>query len=100
MRRALVGTLLLLETASVPAQWVADRRVRLLMLLDAGDTVATASRVTATPTVVLLDRGGRVVGKGGGLAALAGRQGPGPVRRAAGAGALTALAGRAGPHYR
>lgn len=40
MRRALVGTLLLLETASVPAQWVADRRVRLLMLLDAGDTVA------------------------------------------------------------
>ena len=73
---------------------------KVALFLDADGTVATASRVTATPTVVLLDRGGRVVGKGGGLAALAGRQGPGPVRRAAGAGALTALAGRAGPHYR
>lgn len=51
------------EERRTVAQWVADRRVSLPMLLDADDTVAAAARVTATPTAVLLDRGGRVVGK-------------------------------------
>lgn len=45
------------------AEWVKRKGLTVPVLLDAGGAVTQAYRVTGTPTVVLVDRAGRMVGR-------------------------------------
>ncbi len=45
------------------AEWVKQKGLTVAVLLDAGGAVTQAYRVTGTPTVVLVDRAGRLVGQ-------------------------------------
>jgi hypothetical protein len=52
------------EPPDTVKNWVRSRGLSVLVLLDPDGDVSGEYRVTATPTTVLLDRGGRVVGRG------------------------------------
>jgi hypothetical protein len=45
------------------ARWVKEQRVTARVLLDAGGATRRLHRVTGTPTVVLIGRDGRLVGR-------------------------------------
>lgn len=45
------------------AKWVKEKEVTSPVLLDSDRAVTTAYRVTGTPTVVLIDRNSRLVGR-------------------------------------
>jgi hypothetical protein len=45
------------------ARWVKDTRVTSRVLLDADGLVTRTHRVTGTPTVILIDRDGRLLGR-------------------------------------
>jgi peroxiredoxin len=51
------------EPRSQVADWVRRSGLTMPVLLDADAAVARAYRVTGTPTVVLVDRAGRLVGR-------------------------------------
>lgn len=51
------------ESRDVVASWAREHGLSVPVLLDAGGQVARQWEVTATPTVFLLARDGRVVGK-------------------------------------
>ena len=51
------------EASQKVADWVKAKGITMPVLLDRGGAVATAYRVTATPTVVLVGRDGRLVGR-------------------------------------
>ena len=57
------------------AAWVTARGLRATVVLDADGAVTQAYRVTATPTFVLVDPGGRLVGRGVGSRAWTGEAG-------------------------
>jgi peroxiredoxin len=44
------------------ARWVKDKQVTFPVVVDPDSTVVDAYRITATPTVYVLDRDGKVVG--------------------------------------
>jgi peroxiredoxin len=52
------------EPPGLVGEWVSQRRVTTPVLLDTDGAVTRAYRVTGTPTVILLDRDGRWVGRG------------------------------------
>jgi hypothetical protein len=45
------------------AGWIREKKVSAPVLLDRDGGVTAAYRVTGTPTVVLIDRGGKMVGR-------------------------------------
>jgi alkyl hydroperoxide reductase subunit AhpC len=51
------------ERRSTVAAWAAEKKVTLPILLDTGGEVTRKYGVIATPTVVLIDREGRVLGR-------------------------------------
>ncbi len=51
------------ENRTTVAQWVKENNVTTAVLLDSDGRVSGAYRVTGTPTVVLIDRSGRMVGR-------------------------------------
>jgi peroxiredoxin len=51
------------ESRAVVAPWVEQRHLTFPILLDEGGAVAGAYRVRGTPTVVLVDRQGRLLGR-------------------------------------
>jgi peroxiredoxin len=51
------------EPRSHVSQWVKERGLTMPVLLDTDGAVSQAYRVTGTPTVVLVDRRGRLVGR-------------------------------------
>ena len=51
------------EPRGLVARWVKDNAVTSTVLLDADGAVTRAYRVTGTPTVVLVGRDGRLVGR-------------------------------------
>jgi thiol-disulfide isomerase/thioredoxin len=51
------------ENRSTVATWVKENNVTTTVLLDIDGKVTSAYRVTGTPTVVLIDRNGRMVGR-------------------------------------
>lgn len=51
------------ESPAQVAEWVKAKGITMPVLLDRGGAVTTAYRVTATPTVVLIGRDGRMVGR-------------------------------------
>jgi peroxiredoxin len=53
----------LVEPQAKVAEWVRQRRLTFPILLDESGAVARAYRVRATPTVVLVDRRGQLVGR-------------------------------------
>lgn len=55
------------EPRELVAQWIQQKQVTVPVLLDATGSVAQAYRVTGTPTVVLIDRAGRLVARGVGM---------------------------------
>jgi peroxiredoxin len=57
------------------AAWVRERGLTVRVLLDANGTAARAYQVRGTPTVVLVDRGGRLVARGVGARPWAGDKG-------------------------
>ncbi len=52
------------EAPDLVADWVKGAGVTVSVLMDRDGSVARAYRVTATPTVVLIGRDGRAVGRG------------------------------------
>lgn len=52
------------ESRRAVAQWVKEKNVTSPVLLDLDGVAAAAYKVTGTPTVVLIDRNGRWVGRG------------------------------------
>lgn len=63
------------ESRATVAAWVADRRLPVQVLLDADGRAAADYRVTSTPTVVLIDRQGRLVGRATGPRPWTGKHG-------------------------
>lgn len=55
------------EPRKLVAAWVKQKGVTSTVLLDADGSVTAAYRVTGTPTVVLIDRGGRQVARAVGM---------------------------------
>ena len=51
------------EDKATIARWVTDRKVTSTVLLDPTGAVSTAYRVTGTPTVFVIGRAGKLVGK-------------------------------------
>ena len=51
------------ESRDTAARWVKEKEVTPRVLLDVDGTVTAAYRVTATPTVVLIGRDGKLVGR-------------------------------------
>ena len=51
------------ESQDLVPKWVKDNRVTSLVLLDLDGAVTLAYRVTGTPTVVLIGRDGKLVGR-------------------------------------
>jgi peroxiredoxin len=60
--------------------WTKEKGLTMPVLLDTQGAVARAYRVTGTPTVVLVGRDGRVVGRAVGMRAWAGEQGRALIR--------------------
>ncbi len=52
------------ESAPRVAEWAKAEGVTVPILLDPDGAVGAAYRVTGTPTVVLIDRGGKMVARG------------------------------------
>ena len=52
-----------MESRAQVAGWVRDRGLTFPVLLDESGAVASAYRVRATPTVILVDRRGQLVGR-------------------------------------
>ena len=53
----------ILESRDTAARWVKGNRITPRVLLDLDGSVTAAYRVTATPTVVLIGRDGKMVGR-------------------------------------
>lgn len=53
----------ILESRETAARWVKEKGVTPRVLLDLDGTVTAAYRVTGTPTVVLIGRDGKLVGR-------------------------------------
>lgn len=53
----------ILESREVAARWVKEKGVTPRVLLDLDGSVTAAYRVTGTPTVVLIGRDGKLVGR-------------------------------------
>lgn len=51
------------ESRATVAKWVRENKVTSVVLLDPDGAVTSAFRVTATPTVVLIGRDGKMVGR-------------------------------------
>lgn len=51
------------EPRDLVRRWVRENRVTARVLLDSAGAAAAAYRVVGTPTVVLIDRAGRLVGR-------------------------------------
>jgi thioredoxin-related protein len=62
------------ESSEVVRTWVGARKITSRVVLDDGD-VARRYRVTVTPTVVLVDRQGRMLAKAHGVRSWTGAQG-------------------------
>lgn len=54
----------ILESRETAARWVKEQGITPQVLLDLDGSVTAAYRVTATPTVVLIGRDGKLVGRG------------------------------------
>ena len=54
------------ESRDTVARWIKEKGITAQVVLDPDGSVVAAYRVTATPTVVLIGRDGRLVGRGAG----------------------------------
>ena len=54
------------ESRETVARWIKEKGITARVVLDPDGAVTTAYRVTATPTVVLIGRDGKLVGRGAG----------------------------------
>ena len=77
------------ESRSTVAAWVREKKVTIPILLDADGEVTRQYSVIATPTVFLIDREGRLLGRGVGP-----RDWASPAGKALIAGLLTTPSGR------